>query len=73
MPDREKVVKGLEICIKHGESPTFGCGAKNQCPYEREGIICWISLNRDALELIKEQQRRIDVLESLRRTEQEGR
>ena len=54
--DREKVVNGLECCIRHGVSPTAGCGYKNECPYEREGIVCWIKLNEDALELLKEQE-----------------
>lgn len=56
MPGRDKVMRGLECCIRHGESPRAGCGYKNECPYEKEGVVCWIALNKDALALLKEQE-----------------
>ena len=56
MLDREKVIKGLECCIRHGENAEVGCGKKNECPYERNGLKCWLDLNRDSLALLKEQE-----------------
>lgn len=47
MPDREKVIKGLEQCIS-ADKTCFGC------PYE--GTTCTITLNADALALLKEQE-----------------
>ena len=55
--DREKVIKGLECCIRHGENAEVGCGRKDECPYEQNGLKCWLDLNRDALSLLKEQDR----------------
>lgn len=56
MPDREKVVKGLETCIKNidRECPI-------DCPYyERcakyEGCVVFQPVLRDALELLKKQE-----------------
>lgn len=46
MPDREKVIKGLEHCISADET----CEG---CPYE--GTTCTTTLNADALALLKEQ------------------
>ena len=62
--DREKVIKWLEHCISADET----CEG---CPYE--GTTCTTTLNADALAMLKEQQTRIDALESLRRIEMEGR
>jgi hypothetical protein len=56
MPDREKVIKGLECCIRHGENAEVGCGRKDECPYEQNGLKCWLDLNRDALAMLKEQE-----------------
>lgn len=56
MTDREKVIKGLECCIRHGENAEVGCGRKDECPYEQNGLKCWLDLNRDALALLKEQE-----------------
>ena len=54
--DREKVIKGLECCIRHGENAEVGCGRKDECPYEQNGLKCWLDLNRDALAMLKEQE-----------------
>ena len=54
--DREKVIKGLEMCIRHGENPSVRCGQKDECPYEQNGLPCWIDLSKDALALLKEQE-----------------
>lgn len=62
MPDMEKVIRGLECCIRHGENAEVGCGRKDECPYERNGLTCWIALNRDALALLKEQKAEIRQL-----------
>ena len=49
MPDREKVIKWLEICT------TTGC--QEGCPYKYEGLVykvdCQDDLMRDALVLLK--------------------
>lgn len=70
MMDREKVIKGLEHCRK------TSC---ESCPYNATDVkssnpICLIDeMLSDAIALLKEQQERIETLESLRRIEQEGR
>lgn len=69
MADIDKVIKGLEICVDRVPG-TYRC---NECPYEADGNDCEINLTKDAIALLKEQQLRIDALESLRRIEQEGR
>ena len=74
MPDREKVINGLECCCEHIQG--MNC---DHCPYDEEQIEigqinqCTSALAYDALALLKEQQERIEMLESLRRIEQEGR
>lgn len=51
MAEREKVIKGLECCVKTIED----CECADNCPYESQ---CWdgtmyLDLMRDALELLK--------------------
>ena len=53
MPDREKVIKGLEIHIK----PNSRCVG---CPYPNNGL-CGDQLYMDALTLLKEQEESIPV------------
>lgn len=65
MADIEKVIKGLEMCIRHGENAEVGCGQKNECPYEQFGLKCWLDLNRDALAMLKEQEKEIKALRLL--------
>ena len=48
MPDREKVIKGLECCIKHDPDDKPRCG---ECPYDG---ACLNRLKADALELAKD-------------------
>ena len=52
----EKVIKGLEQCISADKT----C---SNCPYE--GTTCTTTLNRDALELLKEQKHQIWELQEL--------
>lgn len=52
MPDREKVIKGLEVCIDR-EPGKYDC---YKCPYETDGNDCEINLSKDALALLKEQE-----------------
>ena len=56
MPDREKVIKGLEQCISTDKT----CEG---CPYE--GTTCTTTLNADALELLREQEQEISFLKAM--------
>lgn len=60
MPDREKVVRGLEVCTVNGTS----C---NGCPYYGlvETIGCVNSIMEDALALLREQERASWILDRL--------
>lgn len=53
MPDREKVIKGLECC-------TRGDACSSDCPYFKEAPItdgrCITAVQADALALVKEQE-----------------
>lgn len=64
MPDREKVIKGLECCTTQG----FGCIENKKCPYgaQRYGSHCVDSMLRDALALLKAQEPRVMTLGDLR-------
>lgn len=57
MADREKVIKGLEYCIKQATT-TENCTDTKACPYYESTarLTCWIDLNLDALELLKAQE-----------------
>lgn len=52
MPDREKVIKGLERCSGGRLNPCFGC------PYDEEETddFCEDILMKDAIALLKEQE-----------------
>ena len=73
MPDREKVVKGLEICSDCGFCESIN-KFELRCQYRNnDGKGCDRSqLLMDALAMLKEQDERIKTLESLRRIEHEG-
>ena len=62
MTDREKVIKGLEICICFGNRTQFDCTG---CPYNTEELLtkCITKMQEDVLELLKEQAEHIDRLE----------
>ena len=55
--DRQKVIKGVESCIKMGRLGVENCRELN-CPYFENGLrlSCWIDVLADALTLLKEQQ-----------------
>jgi hypothetical protein len=55
MPDRDQVIKGLECCIDQGANEEFDC---RKCPYyvSSARLACWINLQIDAVELLKEQE-----------------
>ena len=56
MTDQEKVIKGLEICTHPGS-------CSSECPYyEKEGAECSYCLMKDALELLKENERELNSL-----------
>lgn len=56
-PDLEKVIRGLECCIKQAENDVY-C-EQLDCPYKSKAdscrLTCWTKLNRDALALLKAQ------------------
>ena len=56
MPDREKVIQGVESCIKMGRLGVENCIELN-CPYFENGLrlSCWIDVLNDALAMLKEQ------------------
>lgn len=58
MIDQEKVIRGLECCIKQGENDIY-CRDLD-CPYQDENdscrLVCWTKLNKDALSLLKAQE-----------------
>ena len=63
MPDREKVIKGLECCNTRSEEA--GC---EYCPYF-SGLLsvrCVFELQRDALELLKAQEPRVMSLDEVK-------
>ena len=52
MPDREKVIKGLECCVN--PVPEFDCS--KECPYfGKTAGACYTQLSKDALELLQGQ------------------
>ena len=58
MPDREKVMKGLEICSEHGSWHGLDCEhneAYKDCPYRGCETGCVVTIAKDALALIKAQ------------------
>ena len=59
MISSEKVIKGLEICVKRVPGK-YIC---NECPYEVDGNCCEINLTNDAISLLKKQKKRINELE----------
>ena len=53
--DREKVIKSLELCVQGSK------GCLKDCPYTDKG--CRVQLEKDALELLKEQEARVMTLD----------
>ena len=75
MTEQEKVMKGLKCCSKIDMCcMEIICHYPQyiECPYD-EYEDCVKHLVKDAITLLKEQQKRIETLESLRRIEHEGR
>ena len=72
MADIERVIKALECCTAYYiDNDLTG---HERCPYNgRNGGDGCNKLYADALALLNEQQQRIEILESLRRIEREGR
>ena len=59
MPDREKVIKGLECCMKWTGEPNTAICHCSDCSYTNMDILgerCLIDLINDALALLKEQE-----------------
>lgn len=61
MTDREKVIKGLEVCVDR-VSGKYTC---NECPYEIDGNYCEINLAKDALALLKKQEHKDKMFHAL--------
>ena len=70
MADIEKVIKGLK-CIKGDTVPCKDCGYSDEDGHGH--YMCHKNCASEVIALLKEQQKRIETLESLRRIEQEGR
>lgn len=62
MADREKVIRGLEWCIK-----LDGNGCSLECPYLVGKSPCPNAMLRDALALLREQEPRLMKLEEVRK------
>lgn len=65
MPDREKVIKGLEICSEHGSWHGLDCElneAYKDCPYRGCETGCIVTIAKDALALLEEQDKTIESL-----------
>ena len=65
MPDREKVITGLELCTDISQD-----GCMMLCPYKDEkdetySGFCEQVLKQDALELIEEQEKEIENLKEI--------
>ena len=57
MLDREKVIKGLEICSEHGSWHGLDCKlneAYKDCPYRGCETGCIVTIAKDAIALLKE-------------------
>jgi hypothetical protein len=50
MAEREKVIKGLELCKQDAKL----CFSETECPYQCEFPRCCLKLMADTLELLKE-------------------
>lgn len=59
MPDREKIIKGLEHCSKG----PIGC--QTNCPYQRD-FGCRAQLTADVLSLLKEQEARVMTMSEVK-------
>lgn len=66
MDKRERVMNGLECCIKAIDDCecTDNCPYESQCWYGTDGTI-YLDLMRDALELLKAQEPRVLTLEEV--------
>ena len=59
MINREKVIKGLEICSEHGSWHGLDCehnGAYKDCPYRGCETGCVVTIAKDAIAMLKEQE-----------------
>ena len=62
MTDKEKVIKGLEICSEHGSWHGLDCEhneAYKDCPYRGCETGCIVTIAKDAIALLKEQEEQI--------------
>lgn len=53
--DRDKVIKGLECCVKESEGYEEQCG---ECPYGAKGGGCIDRLLADTITMLKEQEKK---------------
>ena len=71
MPDKGKVIKGLECCAAMSGDECSKCPYGDEC-VDTDLLYGIPHLASDALALLKKQEERIETLESLRRIELEG-
>lgn len=61
MAEREKVIKGLEICIRVQDNEK----CPDECPYRKDICYGTVGLMADALSLLKAQEPRVMTLEEI--------
>lgn len=61
MDEREKVIKGLEICIRVQDNEK----CPDECPYRKDICYGTVGLMADALSLLKAQEPRVMTLEEI--------
>ena len=71
MLDREKVINGVESCIKMGRLGVENCRELN-CPYFENGLrlSCWIDVLNDVLALLKEQEAETELCDRCGQTDE---
>jgi len=68
MLERDKIIKGLECCFKYETHVASGLVCE-ECPYNKNDYFgtCTAVLLREAIELLKEQERQIRFLKNMQK------
>lgn len=75
MTDLEKVIKGLEICSEHGSWHGLDCElneAYKDCPYRGCETGCIVTIAKDAIKLLKEQEAKQIVRKQRKKEHEDG-